>query len=1006
MRDRFTAVIFIKGKGMCKFIYLVIVLSFFLLEVTNGMEQKFHWDFVNSSEDWVPTNGLSQFVVENGILSTTVTGFDPYMHSPFLNVDASSYYMLEIKMAVDKGSGISVYWTTDVSPQWGEDKRINFEVIPDGKFHIYYIDLGTHRNWIGKIRQIRLDLEPPDTQGAHLKIDYIQLARSSPRIEISSISLNKGIPIASKPFGIRIKVKNLTGEVFKNIKISIAPLGEAMTKFIDEIPPRAERDVSFDLLLNKEGIYKIPVKVTSNSNILFNEGFEVLLDRPDMMTPKSNDIMIENKNILVRFIRSNLGFTSALIYGKEDKESVLLAVIHPLSQIVYLEDGERITRILCPNLVDVSSSKVIFRGSDILYDFWFSFEISSKDTVESSYSLMTKKEMKILRFNGPWLRVGEMASGSSKRGAIFPGLEWLVEDERSSSTLDVVEPYNLRLAPASYKVTTPCMGIELDRYLIGLLWENKDKNLSSIFCSPNLYEGQENHLLGLFLPSIPEYVKENETLAYNPYRVRRGEKLEIKSKILIVSGGTLIDLVPKWLESYGTLDVRFPRSFIEEIALCREGYKIIWDPAVPGFSHATPGQWAPEPYAKDAFLLLLDSILTSNEQASKMANEVISYLVRDPRRLSNPAGSHIFEFQLPFIIGYLPEGLGGFRDFIVEYIYSQKSDGSWGYSYGMSVEGRKLGKEGETNIGLCATPTSMILRYARVTGDKEAIESGLKALEFMKRFTVPRGAQIWEIPVHTPDILASARAIDAYIEGYILTGNKEYLDYAIYWAKTGLPFVYFWGKDDRPVMKYSTIPVFGATFYNYPWFGYPVQWNGLVYAYELLRLARYDCSFSWKDIAMGILASGMYQQMVNGRYKGLYPDSWDLINNIPRGPYINPEDLLKPLYLIMGIRTDLDTKIVKFEEDRVYITTISEIYNIQITNKELKFTVGSTPVRVKYVLISGLKSPPKLVMIGGENVRRSENIERLEKGWEYDKVLRSLVIKVNSSLDTGISLVF
>ncbi|MBC7320292.1 hypothetical protein H5T89_06575, partial [bacterium] len=279
-------------------------------------------------------------------------------------------------------------------------------------------------------------------------------------------------------------------------------------------------------------------------------------------------------------------------------------------------------------------------------------------------------------------------------------------------------------------------------------------------------------------------------------------------------------------------------------------------------------------------------------------------LTRDIRKLSNPGGSHIFEFQLPFLVGYLPEGLRGFKDFIDSYIKLQRTDGSWGYTSSMSMDSRKLGKEGETNIGLCATPASVILRYGRVSGDEKALESGLKALELMKQFKVPRGAQVWEVPVHTPDILASARAIDAYLEGYLITKDKEYLRYASYWAKTGLPFIYFWSKSDRPVMKYATIPVFGATFYNYSWFGYPVQWNGLVYAYELLRLAKYDKSFPWDRIGTGILSSGMHQQITEGIYKGLYPDSWDLINNLPRGPYINPEDILKPLYLMMGIKID------------------------------------------------------------------------------------------------------
>ncbi len=46
------------------------------------------------------------------------------------------------------------------------------------------------------------------------------------------------------------------------------------------------------------------------------------------------------------------------------------------------------------------------------------------------------------------------------------------------------------------------------------------------------------------------------------------------------------------------------------------------------------------------------------------------------------------------------------------------------------------------------------MRYARITGDREAQAAGERALAFMESFRVPRGAQGWECPVYEPDILA------------------------------------------------------------------------------------------------------------------------------------------------------------------------------------------------------------------------------------------------------------
>ena len=62
----------------------------------------------------------------------------------------------------------------------------------------------------------------------------------------------------------------------------------------------------------------------------------------------------------------------------------------------------------------------------------------------------------------------------------------------------------------------------------------------------------------------------------------------------------------------------------------------------------------------------------------------------------------------------------------------------------------------------------------------------------MEQFRVPRAAQVWEVPVHTPDILAAADAVDAYVEAYRFSRDPRWLRDAVTWARRGLPFVYFW----------------------------------------------------------------------------------------------------------------------------------------------------------------------------------------------------------------------
>src|SRR5690606_14924416 len=130
---------------------------------------------------------------------------------------------------------------------------------------------------------------------------------------------------------------------------------------------------------------------------------------------------------------------------------------------------------------------------------------------------------------------------------------------------------------------------------------------------------------------------------------------------------------------------------------------------------------------------------------------------------------------------------------------------------------------------------------AAFCGDRELIAQAIDKLKGLEKFrnTVPRGAQTWEVPLHTPDILASAHLVRAFSLGYELTGRPEFLEQAIEWAWTGVPFVYLVNPAGGSVGPYSTIAVLGATNWKAPvWFGRPVQWCGLVYSDALYRLAR------------------------------------------------------------------------------------------------------------------------------------------------------------------------
>ena len=126
------------------------------------------------------------------------------------------------------------------------------------------------------------------------------------------------------------------------------------------------------------------------------------------------------------------------------------------------------------------------------------------------------------------------------------------------------------------------------------------------------------------------------------------------------------------------------------------------------------------------------------------------------------------------------------------------------------------------------------------------------------RGDLPGGAQTWEIPLHTPDILAAAHRVELCVQGYEVTRDVEWLEDAEYWAWTGVPFVYLVPPTPGPLGLYAPIPVYGATHWKAPvWFGLPVHWYGLVYVQALYNLSRYDSTGLWRKIANGIVASSL-----------------------------------------------------------------------------------------------------------------------------------------------------
>ena len=278
--------------------------------------------------------------------------------------------------------------------------------------------------------------------------------------------------------------------------------------------------------------------------------------------------------------------------------------------------------------------------------------------------------------------------------------------------------------------------------------------------------------------------------------------------------------------------------------------------------------------------------------------------------------------------------------------------------------------------GLTANRLLTAARYALASGNVEYRKKYLMVVDKvldLYRGDVPRGAQTWEIPLHTPDILASAYLLDLCTVAYAISGDSKYLREAEYWALTGVPFVYL----ETPVPNihkdgvYGTIAVLGSTAWVAPfWVGLPVQWCGLVYRNALYRYAdvlpNQKAADYWRKMAAGITITGLqfsWQERDGDDPKkwGLLPDSFVLKTHGKGGPAINPGTVELYMPQAFGETPIIDKKMVK---TGVFVHALGGIEKHGDNGVELNLW----PSKETDVLVSGLEQKPAAVKWQGNPI--------------------------------------
>ncbi|MHB8974612.1 MAG: hypothetical protein ACYC3X_29665 [Pirellulaceae bacterium] len=252
-----------------------------------------------------------------------------------------------------------------------------------------------------------------------------------------------------------------------------------------------------------------------------------------------------------------------------------------------------------------------------------------KSYMDATYVLTADNALQVAAFRGPWLWAGEGSFGEQQDLALFPGSEYMETGERSSSTLDIAAPLNVRFAPHPNTVTVPSMAAEKDGCIVGLMWDPLQKwdgqhdRPTAVFASPNFIEGHANHLLGLCLPSIPDYLEPNKLLAKAAYELKPSAKLVLSAALYAEAKSEVLRSMDLYLERYGLPELPpKPRSYEDTVAMSLKSYdSVLWDENARGWHGVL--QWAPaaDPGVALRYYVLASRLLQDQDFARKLAEK-------------------------------------------------------------------------------------------------------------------------------------------------------------------------------------------------------------------------------------------------------------------------------------------------------------------------------------------------------------------------------------------------
>lgn len=138
------------------------------------------WGFDTGDEGWSNVMDLADLCAGEGVLVARSIGNDPAFFGPGMQVRASEFSRLNLRLRLTPLNGspfedrAQVFWRTTALPE-SEATSVRFSVSSDGAWHDYGVVLSGNVRWRGIVTRLRLD--PLNRRDVRIELDEIGLAR-------------------------------------------------------------------------------------------------------------------------------------------------------------------------------------------------------------------------------------------------------------------------------------------------------------------------------------------------------------------------------------------------------------------------------------------------------------------------------------------------------------------------------------------------------------------------------------------------------------------------------------------------------------------------------------------------------------------------------------------------------------------------------------------------------------------------------------------------------------